>query len=394
MRKSRTSIKQAGLALASVPPEQLLGGLTPEVFLRDYWQKRPLLVRQALPGFGEQLGPEGLKQLACRDDAESRLVRHARGRWHLDHGPFTTDELEDLPRRNWSLLVSGVNLLLPFGDSLLRAFGFLPQARLDDLMVSYAPEGGGVGPHFDSYDVFLLQGLGRRRWEISAQTDLELVDDAPLRILKRFEPEQSWELEAGDLLYLPPKYAHNGVALGPCMTWSIGFRAPKTSEICAAFLNYVQDRLDELPGMYADPDLILPDHPAEITPMMLERLAAMIGAIKWTPGDVETFLGTYLSEPKPQIFFDPPKRPLTLERFVAQATEHGLALDARSRLLFVRHIGFFMNGELVRAPRGGDKYLTELADQRRLSARKLPQALQPVLYEWYRAGYVRPSPDA
>lgn len=390
MGKSRTSIKQPGPVLAGIPPEQLLGGMTPQTFLREYWQKRPLLVRQALPGFGAQLGPEGLKQLASRDDAESRLVRTARGRWHLDHGPFSADELAGLPRRNWSLLVSGINLLLPFGDSLLRAFGFLPQARLDDLMVSYAPDGGGVGPHFDSYDVFLLQGLGRRRWEISEQRDLELVDDAPLRILKRFAPSQSWELEPGDLLYLPPKFAHNGVALGPCMTWSIGFRAPKTGEICTAFLNHLQDRLDDPPGMYADPDLTLPDHPAELTPMMLERLAAMLDRIKWTPEDVRTFLGSYLSEPKPDVVFDPPRHPISQERFASHVLEHGLTLDARSRLLFIKEGGFFINGEPVRTPRGGEKFLTELADQRGIGARKPSKALLLILYEWYRAGYLRP----
>lgn len=391
MGKSRTSFEQADLALASTPPEQLLGGLAPEDFLRDYWQKRPLLVRQALPGFGGQLGPDGLKRLACREDAESRLVRTARGRWHLDHGPFTVGELDHLPRRNWSLLVSGVNMLLPLGDKLLRVFGFLPQARLDDLMVSYAPDGGGVGPHFDSYDVFLLQGLGRRRWEISAQRDLELVEDAPLRILKHFEPTESWELEPGDLLYLPPRYAHNGVALGPCMTWSIGFRAPKTSEICAAFLDYLQDRLGDPPGMYEDPDLTLPEHPAEVTPMMLDRLAAMLQHIRWSPADVQTFLGAYLSEPKPEVFFDPPKRPMSLDRFIRLTTEHGVMLDSKSRLLFIKDSGFYFNGERVQAPKGSEKALIELADGREIGARKLPKAMVSILYGWYRAGFLRPA---
>lgn len=391
MRKSRTSFIEADLALANLTAEQLLGGLTPQAFLRDYWQKRPLLVRQALPGFGNQLGPEDLQRLACREDAESRLVRLSRGQWRLDHGPFQAEELDQLPRRNWSLLVSGVNMLLPYGDRLLRAFGFLPHARLDDLMVSYAPDGGGVGPHFDSYDVFLLQGLGRRRWEISDQRDLDLVENAPLRILKRFEPTQSWELEPGDLLYLPPKYAHNGIALGPCMTWSIGFRAPKAGEICAAFLDYLQDRMGDSLELYADPDLTPPDHPAELTPMMLDRLAAMLQRIRWSSADIHDFLGRYLSEPKPEVFFEPPKRPIPLEQFAQSAMEHGLTLDARSRLLFIKGGLFFINGENVQAPKACDKVLMELADHRGIAARKLSASILPILYEWYGAGYLHPN---
>lgn len=391
MGKSRTSLKQAEMALANLSTEQLLGGLTPQDFLRDYWQKRPLLVRQALPGFGNQLGPEDLNQLACREDAESRLVRQSRGQWRLEHGPFQAEELDRLPRRNWSLLVSGVNMLLPYGDRLLRAFGFLPHARLDDLMVSFAPDGGGVGPHFDSYDVFLLQGLGRRRWEISDQRDLDLVEDAPLRILKRFEPTQSWELEPGDLLYLPPKYAHNGIALGPCMTWSIGFRAPKAGEICAAFLDHLQDRMGDSLELYADPDLTPPDHPAELTPMMLDRLAAMLQRIQWSSADVHDFLGRYLSEPKPEVYFEPPRRPISLERFAHQTMERGLVLDARSQLLFSKGGHFYMNGESVRVPKAAEKALMELADSREFAAKKPPAGILARLYEWYCAGYLHPN---
>jgi 50S ribosomal protein L16 3-hydroxylase len=167
--------------------QRLLGGLTPEAFLAEYWQKKPLLVRQALPGFAGWLNRASLSELAQRDAAESRLVRFTRGQCLLDHGPFEAEDLANLPKKNWSLLVSGVNLFLPDGDALLHAFDFIPFARLDDLMVSFAPPGGGVGPHFDSYDVFLIQGQGRRRWEISAQDDLEVIDGAPLRILKHFQ---------------------------------------------------------------------------------------------------------------------------------------------------------------------------------------------------------------
>lgn len=380
MKKRRTT-SEVGVELS-----RLLGGLTPQSFLRDYWHKRPLLVRQAIPGFGPSLTPDGLRALACREEVESRLVRLSRGRWQLEHGPFAPETLAGLPRRGWSLLVSGVNHWLPAGDALLHAFSFLPHARLDDLMVSLAPPGGGVGPHFDSYDVFLLQGLGRRRWEISAQDDLDLIEGAPLRILKRFRAEQTWVLEPGDMLYLPPRFAHNGVALSECMTWSIGFRAPTHQEIANAFLTYLQDRLD-LPGRYADPDLTPPEHPAELPATMLDSLAGVIEGIHWGREEIEDFLGCYLSEPKPNVFFDPPRRPMSEARFKEAAQHRGIRLDPRTRLLF-RGRTFYINGERCEPAPTGQRALVELADRRALAANRVPATLMPLLYEWYRAGFL------
>lgn len=369
--------------------ERLLGGITPEAFLAEYWQKKPLLVRQALPGFGAWLDRDSLSELAMRDDAESRLVRFTRGQCLLDHGPFEADDLAGLPKKNWSLLVSGVNHFLPDGDALLHAFDFIPLARLDDLMVSFAPSGGGVGPHFDSYDVFLIQGLGRRRWEISAQDDLEVMDGAPLRILKRFQAEQSWELEPGDMLYLPPQYAHNGVALGDCMTWSVGFRVPTAEDMVGNFLNYLQDNL-EPSGIYADPDLKRPRHPAEIPGTMLDQVAAMLKAIRWDKRTVEDFLGRYLSEPKAHIFFDPPRQPLKAAAFAKAAAKQGLRLDPRSQLLF-RGARFYMNGECATSTVETDALLKTLADRRRLPPTPLPSALLPLLHAWYESGYLLPG---
>jgi len=203
----------------------MLGDIEPSEFLRDYWHKKPLLIRNAIPGFKGLLNPDELIELASLEDAQSRLVTFDKNRWSLENGPFEKRRFRKLPEY-WTILVQGVNHFLPEGAKLLGQFDFIPHARLDDLMVSFAPDGGGVGPHFDSYDVFLLQGMGCRRWQISAQQDSELIPDAPLRILARFEPEQEWILEPGDMLYLPPKYAHNGVAIGNSMTYSIGFRAP------------------------------------------------------------------------------------------------------------------------------------------------------------------------
>ncbi len=215
-------------------------------------------------------------------------------------------------------------------------------------MVSFAPPGGGVGPHFDSYDVFLIQGQGRRRWEISAQDDLTVVEGAPLRILKEFRVDESWELEPGDMLYLPPQLAHNGVALTDCMTWSIGFRAPKAEEVVGQFLTYLQDKL-AVPGIYADPDLKHPRHVAEIPVAMIDWAEKTIrAAARWDKTDITDFLGRYLSEPKSHVYFAPPARPKSLAAFAKAIQKQGVALDARSQMLF-RGDAFFLNGERLEA---------------------------------------------
>lgn len=383
---SKDSPAIAGFSMADFSLDSLLGGLRPDDFLRDHWQKEPLLVRQALPGFGTWLDRDGLSRLACLDNAESRLVTHQRGRWGLEHGPFEAERLARLPKKGWSLLVSGVNQVLPQGDALLTAFDFLPRARLDDLMVSFAPDGGGVGPHFDSYDVFLIQGLGRRRWEISEQDDLDLVPDAPLRILRQFSATQSWELEPGDMLYLPPRFAHHGVALGDCMTWSVGFRAPKADEIQREFLNFMQDQV-RAEGLYADPDARRPRHPGEIPAEMLTWTRDVIRELSWNKADIEHFLGCYLSEPKANVFFSPPRKPVNPQTFMDRANQRGIRLASRSQLLFIRQ-RFFMNGEYVDvAPRHATPLRT-LADSRMLPGDMTIPALADLLYDWYLAGYV------
>ena len=197
----------------------LLGGCSAREFLDRYWQQRPLLVRGAWPGLRDPVSVSDLFRLAARDDCESRLVLRSGRRWELEHGPFRRARLRGLPARRWTLLVQGLNHLVPAAERLLHAFRFLPYTRLDDVMASYAADGGGVGPHFDSYDVFLLQGRGRRRWRVSRQRDLELDPRAPLRILCDFRAEHEWMLEPGDILYLPPGVAHEGTALGPSLTY-------------------------------------------------------------------------------------------------------------------------------------------------------------------------------
>lgn len=365
-----------------------LGGLTPKVFLRDYWQKQPLLIRDALPGFKGLLTRDALISLAYSEEAQSRLVVQRNSRWQLKHGPLNDRDFARLPEKQWTLLVQDVNHFLPSARELLSKFRFIPHARLDDLMVSYAPKGGGIGPHFDSYDVFLLQGLGARRWQISAQLDDAFIEDAPLRILKNFYPEQEWVLEAGDMLYLPPKYAHNGIAEDDCMTYSIGFRAPSHEELMTQFLVFLQDRVSA-PGRYADPDLQLQSHPSVLSPAMLSQVHVILNKIKWNQDDVEDFLGTYLSEPKPHVFFEQPEKPVPLRDFVRSVREKGLELDLKSRML-CRRDKFFINGEVFTGSVEACRLLTELADNYELtSTGNIDKAIAEILYQWYLNGYVK-----
>ncbi|HTH94789.1 MAG TPA: cupin domain-containing protein [Rhodocyclaceae bacterium] len=365
----------------------LLGGLSAQEFLRDYWQKKPLLVRGAVPGFGTLLDRTTMLDLACRDDAEARLISNDEGNWDVRRGPFAA---KDFRRRKdlWTVLLQGVNLLLPEGNALLREFSFIPHARLDDLMVSYAVDGAGVGPHFDSYDVFLLQGTGTRRWRISKQKDLRLRDDVPLKILSHFKTEEEWLLEPGDMLYLPPQYAHDGIAVGDCMTWSIGFRAPPAQELMEGFLSYLQERT-MLPGRYADPDLPLQKHPAEIGKGMIAQVESMLTEIKWNTAIVRDFLGTYLTEPKPHVYFEPPEKPLTFNRFATQARRHGVHLDAKTQLLFSGNV-FYINGEECVVERTDQTIFRALADNRTLAVcDNLSESGLDLLHAWYEDGFLR-----
>lgn len=363
----------------------LLGGLSHARFLREYWHKKPLLIRNAIPDFRGLLSPVDMQALARRDDVESRLVRGSGTHWTLDHGPFRAADFKRLPKTAWTLLVQSVNHHLPDGDALLKRFDFIPHARLDDLMVSYAVPGGSVGPHFDSYDVFLLQGQGHRRWQIGTQSDLSLLPDAPLKILRRFEAEAEWVLGPGDMLYLPPHLAHYGVAEDACMTYSIGFRAPTAEELAQAFLMHLQDTV-KLEGRYADPDLGLQRHPGEISRAMLDRIETMIARVKWNRRDIAAFAGSYLSEPKPNVFFDPPLSPLAPAAFRRQAGKRGVALHAKSRLLFVG-TRFYINGEAFSPARDEQAALRVLADSRTLPA-PFPASLFDRFYDWYEAGWL------
>lgn len=382
----------------------LLGGISAEQFLEEYWQKKPLLIKNAIPGFSGLLSPDDLAGLACEEEVQSRIVEQIKGIWQVRHGPFGEESFSQLPEQpnpehRWTLLVQSVNHFIPEASALLQQFSFIPHARLDDLMVSYAPDGGGVGPHFDSYDVFLLQGQGKRLWRISAQTDLTLVENAPLRILKNFDTTQEWLLSAGDMLYLPPHLAHWGIAVSEggadCMTYSIGFRAPKHKELATEFLGYLQDKLlqDEnaLPGIYQDADLTLQTHAAEISNRMISKVCQSLNQIQWSDDAVADFLGRYLSEPKPDVLFEKNKK-ISLSQFHKTIQQRGIELDLKSQMLF-KDQTFYLNGEAIHIEPEQTALMQKLADTRQLDDTQLTgvihQALLAQLHSWYLSGYIQ-----
>jgi 50S ribosomal protein L16 3-hydroxylase len=367
--------------------DALLGGFTPAQFMRRFWHKQPLLVRGAAQGLDLSVDREDLLALACRDDVESRLIRRDRGHWQLEHGPFKLRALHALPRRDWTLLVQGVNLVHPPAAALLARFDFVPHARVDDVMVSYAAPGGGVGPHFDSYDVFLVQGVGRRRWQVSAQGDLALRDGVPVKLLRRFVPEGTATLDAGDLLYLPPRFAHDGVAVEACTTWSVGFRAPTVNELARGFLEHLAEHAD-LPGRYADPRQPATLAPGCVPDALVDAALDAVRRVRATRRGAARFVGEWLTRPKPHVFLDPPLAPLSLHAFQHAAALAGITLDPRAQLLY-RSPHVFVDGETLHFPRGVPDWLTTLADRRGLSAAAWPGSAHPLLWRWYTDGIVQ-----
>jgi len=373
--------------------EAPLGGLSPRVFLQRHWQKRPLLVRRALPAMRNMISRGALFALAAREDVESRLVERRRGRWRVTEGPLSRVRLARAGRRDWTLLVNGVNLHCAAAEGVLRRFAFVPQARLDDLMVSYAAPGGGVGPHFDSYDVFLVQGPGRRLWRLERARRFATLSGAPLRLIADFRAEEELLLESGDLLYLPPGWGHDGIALEPCFTYSIGFRAPRGTELGAAFLDFLHQR--GLPdAAYRDPDLVPAAQPAYISRELLGFALAQLGRIRWRRGEVERFLGEYLSTPKPHIVFAAPRRPLARSAFAQRLARSSVRLDARTQLLY-RGARCYLNGETLSPHPDARRALHALADQRQASGRALARsATRDLIYDWYRRGYLHLEPPS
>ena len=369
-------------------PLQLLGGLTPRQFLRDYWQQKPLLVRQAIPGFESPISADELAGLALEEEVESRLVlehgahpwelrrgpfaedtfsqlperdwtllvrqaipdfespispdelaglaleeevesrliiEHGERPWELRRGPFAEDEFSKLPEREWTLLVQAVDQFVPEVGELLEHFRFLPSWRIDDVMISYAAPGGSVGPHFDNYDVFLLQGHGKRNWKIGQMCDSEspLLQHADLRILAEFEATDEWVLEPGDMLYLPPRLAHCGVAVDDCLTYSVGFRAPSAAEVLTHFTDFLSQFLPD-EERYTDADALPAVDPHQIQHDALDRLKGLLAEHMSDERLLLTWFGQFMTEPRyPELVVGPED---VEEEDVLSALEQGAVL--------------------------------------------------------------------
>ena len=322
-----------------------------DIFLRDYWQKQPLLIRNPWPAWRNPLEPDELAGLACEDDVESRLIVQARTTWKVEHGPVAEARFGRLGKAPWTLLVQAVDHHVPEVAALVAPFRFVPNWRIDDVMVSYASDGGGVGPHFDQYDVFLVQGLGRRRWQIGGvcDDDTELLPHNDLRLLANFEVVEEWVLEPGDMLYVPPRVAHNGVAVGDdCMTYSIGFRAPARSELIAHYADHLLAGLDD-DDRYADPDLRVQGNAGEIMPGALDALHAMVTEKLADKAAFARWFGAYNSTPKyPEMEWGP-EEPVSAEDVRAMLTGGAtLRRNPASRFSFVREddaVVLFVDGE-------------------------------------------------
>jgi 50S ribosomal protein L16 3-hydroxylase len=375
-------------------PRALLGGLSAGTFMRRHWQKKPLVVHGACRGALPGIGRVRLFALAARDDVESRLVVRAGARWSVRHGPIARRALPALAAPGWTLLVQGVDLHDEAAHRLLSRFRFIADARLDDLMCSYASDGGGVGPHVDSYDVFLIQIAGRRRWRIGRASRPRLREDVPLKMLANFAPSEECLLEAGDMLYLPPGWGHDGVAVGECITASIGFRAPGAVELGADLAERIAEAAREEHGgpavadrRYRDGDAAAADRPARI-PGSLQRFAdEAVERLLADRARRARALGELLSEPKPGTWFE--------RAASSSAAAQALALDRRTRMLYDERF-VFVNGEAYRAGGRDATLMRRLADARRLDARSVSgasPAARALLEAWLRAGWCRAGPE-
>lgn len=331
-------------------PAVLLGGISPDVFLRDYWQKKPLLIRRAFPDLDNPLSPDELAGLALEEEVESRIVlTQGVTPWELRRGPFSEDDFRALPERDWTLLVQAVDQFVPEVAELTRAFSFLPTWRIDDVMISYAAPGGSVGPHFDNYDVFLLQSHGQRRWKIGQHCDDQspLLDHPDLRILRDFDEEQEWVLEPGDMLYIPPGIAHHGIAEDECMTCSVGFRAPSHAEILLHYTDFLSQHLGD-GQRYSDSDMRPANDPSAIDDQSIERLQRIVLELVQDKAALATWFGRHMTEPRYPELIEPQELPAgTLHEELENG--YGLMRNPSSRLAYrlenEEHLLLFASGE-------------------------------------------------
>ena len=331
----------------------MLGDISIETFLSEYWQKKPLLIRNAFSDLQSPISADELAGLACEEHVNARLVfEHGEDSegpddrpWQVEFGPFDEDRFTKLPERDWSLLVSDVEKHLPETAYLLEPFRFIPDWRIDDLMISYAPPGGSVGPHTDAYDVFLIQLSGQRLWKISQHYPSETLPDTDLCILKGFDAEDEWVLDAGDMLYLPPNVAHHGIAQhcltddgeeSPCLTGSVGFRAPSLKTISSDYINYLNENVHS-DIRFSDASPSIPEHHAEISDQTVEEFIAYIRqGFSIEHEDVRRWLGQYCSDNKTYDDLLDIQHCDSIDQLAGYAADNGLQQSPYSNFLFSR----------------------------------------------------------
>jgi len=371
----------------------ILGKISNDVFLKKYWQKKPLLIRDAIKNFKSPITEKDLFRIAQNEKAISRLIEFKRGIWQVKYGPFKKLDLPKKINTPWTILVQNMNHHLPFAESFLNLFKFIPYARLDDLMVSFATKKGSVGPHFDSYDVFLFQAKGEREWKISEQKKFSLDKKSAIKIITNFKVKNTWILKPGDLLYLPPNVGHWGVSQSDdCLTYSIGFRASGTFEIQSKFLDFIQDNLiTNKNDLYRDPNLNLQKNPAEINSNMIKKIQRIVNQLRWNTNSINNFIGQLLTEPIEGAVFETSKS-MTAEVFIKDLIKKPLKLNPKTRMLFIKN-NFFINGELIEADKKSIMYLKQLANDREISIKstlnkKDLNALGIVLLPLYLSGFI------
>ena len=370
----------------------LLGGLSPDQFMKRHWQKKPLLIRQAVPNMKPLIERAELLSMLENEEVESRQIVRKGAKWTLKKGPMARKSLPSFKTPDWTVLIQGVDLHHDAVHALLQQFRFVPDARLDDLMISFATDGGGVGPHFDSYDVFLLQAQGQRKWRIGRQKNFELQEGVPLKILKDFKPEAEFVLNPGDMLYLPPGYAHDGVAIGECMTYSVGFRVPRSAELASDLLMGLSEELAEDSGsandlLYQDPNQSPAIQDASIPLGMQQFAAKAVAKALKDPQLLNCLLGESLTAPKANVWFDTPDQD-DLPNFV---WPKDVQLDRRTKMLFdAKHI--FINGESFKAAGQDAKLLRKLANDKFLPsahAAQLSENAAELIQAWWEEGWWR-----
>ena len=333
-------------------PLTLLGGISKAQFLAEYWQKKPLLIRGALTDFNAPISADELAGLSCEEEVESRIVIEKDGRhpWELRCGPFTEEQFTTLPESHWTLLLQEANRHIPELSTLLDQFDFIPSWWLDDIMISYAADQGTVGPHYDRYDVFLLQVEGKKQWKINSQpvADENVIDNIPLRIMKTFTSEQQWTLEPGDMLYLPPGVAHHGVAQGESITYSIGYRALSQQELLASYFDFVLEQNDN-DQYFGDPTLSPQQHPGEITAATITQLTTLLQKMPLNTESVGHWFGKFITEPSNPNEYFPPEQPLSQSQCLTLLKTAHLIRNEQCRFNFITQtdgsINLYIDGD-------------------------------------------------